>query len=188
MVAGFWRYGFSNLKKLSYGRQRWTRIWIKFGRFSVLWCICIGFGFYKFCLTGFGLELDLLISFWTSPQLSVLFRNSRLLYLICTFASVEFHTSAKIVYCVCIWSIDTAPSDARYKPALSGIMSSKLRNSCDFHWFCTFPWPIIAIVKSFLYVQTNANDSLVLYIVPGNFVCLIQYLTLCNWASHCIWS
>ena len=59
--------------------------------------LCDGFGFYKFCLTGFGLDLDLITLFWNSLQLSVPFRSYRLLYLCCKFTSVGILISAEIV-------------------------------------------------------------------------------------------
>jgi len=47
-----------------------------------------------------GFLLNLIILFWISSQLSVLFRNGRLLHLFCKFAWAEFLTSTEIVHCV----------------------------------------------------------------------------------------
>jgi len=61
----------------------------------------------KFFITGFGLDLEIII-FWTSLQLSVLYPNCRfcLVHYISVFASVEFFTSNEIVHRACIWRID----------------------------------------------------------------------------------
>ena len=79
------------------------RFRIKFCGFSALWWIWIRVGYYKFCLTGFGLDLKIL--FWISSKLSVLFRNCWLLHLIWNFTSVEFLTTVEIVYQVC-WNLE----------------------------------------------------------------------------------
>ena len=44
------------------------------------------------------MDLNFIFLFRTPSQLSVLFRDCRLLHLICKFASVEFLTSLEIVY------------------------------------------------------------------------------------------
>jgi len=118
----------------------------KSGGFSAFSWIWIGFGFYKFCLTGIG--LDLIIFFWTSSQLSVLCQNCRLLHLICTFASVAFLTSVQIVQRVCLW--------ITYYPVMQGrslllCVSCHQRGNCVGFIDCASfldPW----IFSCFIYV------------------------------------
>jgi len=105
---------------------------------STFWWIWIGFC--KFCLTGFGVDLRIII--WTSLQLPVLFRVCRLLHLFCKFSPVEFITFVEIVHPVFFYieNIGVLSSDVRYKPALLCIISSKSRKSCDFHWSIPLYW------------------------------------------------
>ena len=126
----------------------------KSGGFWILWWTWIGFVFYKFYLTGFG--LDLIILFWTSSQLSVLFPNCRLLHLsiFCKFPSVVFLTSVEIVNCFCIWR-----SEAEYwhtiqwcKVQACSLMCHVIKRK-EFVWLsliCPLPWPIIATVQHYL--------------------------------------
>jgi len=62
-------------------------------------------------------DLDLIILFGTSLQLSVLFQNCRLLHLDfrLLFASLGFRTSVEIVKCFCIW--------ITYYPVMQGVQS-----------------------------------------------------------------
>ena len=90
-----------------------------------------GIGFYKFCLTRFALDLDLIILFELLSNFQFCFGAvSRLLRL--------------IICCLnctpCLYWDHILSSDARYQPALSCIimiiiLSSKFRNLCGFHWW-----------------------------------------------------
>jgi len=97
----------------------------KLGGFSALWWIWS----YIFCLTGFGLDLDLIILFYTSSQLSVLFQSCRLLHSACSLFICCSGVSYIYRKCTpCLYLDHMRSIDARYKPALLCIMSSKLRN------------------------------------------------------------
>ena len=47
----------------------------------------------------------------------------------------------------------------RYKPGLLCVMSSKLRNSCDFHWFWPFSWPILLMNHTSRWPESLFSDS-----------------------------
>jgi len=131
--------------------------------FLVFWWIRTGLWFYNFCLTGCG--VDLIILFWTFSQLSVRFRDCRLLYFnqICEVWSVEFLPPVGIAHGVC-WLCPVVQACSLC------IMSSKLRNCCDFHWSRPFSWLVITIVAySDTYYQVVIFSTVhhYLHVQPG---------------------
>jgi len=130
-----------------------------------------------------------MILFWTSSQLSVLFRNCRLLHLIGKFAWVEFLTSFEIIYRVSLnlehWHIQWCK--VQYSPMYHVIKVN------EFVWLSLihsspFFWPMINVVhwyllpssstfsttELYIYLWTSANDVFVLYSVLGNISDLIS--------------
>ena len=86
------------------------------------------YGSYIFCLTGFGLDLNLIILFYTSSQLSVLFQSCRLLHSACNLFICCSGVSHICRNCApCLYLDHIRSIDARYKPALLCIMSSKFK-------------------------------------------------------------
>ena len=128
----------------------------------------------------------------------VLFLDCRLLHFICKFASAEFPTSFKVLHRVCFnlehlriirWC------KVRYKPALLCIMSLNK----EFEWLSLIP-SIIVIIQRYFLLSNNTYSTVHHYLhmcslvlmIPSCCILylaifLIWYLSLYNWASHCIY-
>jgi len=104
----------------------------------VFWWICIGFGFYNICLTGF--KFHNLVSNFFAKFCSVSGLRITVFNLLSSFHGSLSQSLGLDIEFIQILSLNY---DQWYKSGLLCIVSSKFWNWCDLHWSSRFSWLMI---------------------------------------------